>query len=462
MARFFIIFLLAATAFLFPVLQSSYSQKMRATDNITRDYNISIARNAASSYASMLLYEIAETFDSVDFQNQSKLNDYLEEFTFTDNNTAFSGTNIVSSLSTQDTGYTLELKVIATKGDVEATFETKTFQIPFSYYGLFLNGSVGGYYYGNEKFWELLDGPMHVNGNFAAGGVPGPQVTGNLNMTGIMKYGYGLSYEKWSRFTGESINTGVDKLNFPNHMNFIDKHNAYDLDNLFSSPYNSSLYIQLGDDASGNGIVDVYAVPYDDPQLADPAYLLANKRTILISDLQDVYGLDENLLFSQKYKIHVQGTLNGQLTIAGWKDFYITDDILLKDDPTVNPDSEDILGLYTKNDLYIASREKEYTNNVYYNENGVDIFANIFTGNSLKIENFSSWKGPKSRGAFRVYGSRSQHKCNATFSGFTNYRGFLEEIIYDYRFRSIAPPGVPWTDNRRLSDFKESYRIIPT
>jgi len=484
MARYFIIFLLAATAFLFPVLQSSYTQKMKATENVARNYDISVARNAASSYASMILYEISETLGSSSSSvsgsgsssgnrnnggggNESsggtssgKFN--VDNYNFTETNTTFYATTITSEL-TELTSGTYHLKITATKNNCEAIFEVNTNPVALSYFGYFMNGSQSRneYFFGDSNIWESIDGPIHINGDFGVGGVPGPEILGDIDLFGQLYYYDGLDRDNWTRFGGDQINERVSKIYYPNHMNFIQKHDAFDLDALFSfAPYDNNLYLQLGDDAHGNGIVEIYAVPYDDPQLSNPAYALQNKRTILISDLKAVTGLDENLLFSQIYKVHIQGTLNGQLTISGWNDFYITDDIYLKDDPTVNPDSDDVLGIFTKHDLYIASREKEYTPSVYYNEDGVTVFANIFTGQNLLTEDLQNWSGPRRRGFFTVYGSRAQHKNDCTYAGYPNYRGFFSKLIYDHRFKNIAPPAAYITNRRRFSDFKESYRII--
>ena len=54
--------------------------------------------------------------------------------------------------------------------------------------------------------------------------------------------------------------------------------------------------------------------------------------------------------------VRLQGTVKGSYTIASNKgDIYLDDDIVYKTDPRTNPNSTDMLGIVSKNNVWITN-----------------------------------------------------------------------------------------------------------
>ncbi len=147
--------------------------------------------------------------------------------------------------------------------------------------------------------------------------------------------------------------------------------------------------------------------------------------------------------------VRVKGTLNGQLTIYSENNIYIDDDIVYADDPTTNPNSDDILGL-------VAGQNVLITDNVP-NSSDVHIQACIMAiYGSYGAENYST--RPVS-GTIYLTGSIAQEQRGpvGTFSWWTGSvtHGFLKNYRYDPRLVSLAPPYYPYVRALRLVSWWE-------
>jgi hypothetical protein len=133
----------------------------------------------------------------------------------------------------------------------------------------------------------------------------------------------------------------------------------------------------------------------------------------------------------------VSGTLNGQLTMGTNKNVVIANNVTYADDPRLNPNSDDTLGLIAEKDVVISQ-------NAPYN---VEVDASIMAlGNSFIVENWYS--GPP-KGTLTTYGGIIQRERGpvGTFNGSTGQKlsGYSKDYNYDTRLMASPPPFYPTT-----------------
>jgi len=142
-------------------------------------------------------------------------------------------------------------------------------------------------------------------------------------------------------------------------------------------------------------------------------------------------------LFVTGGDLTVSGTLNGSLTMGTNRDIVIADNIVYHDDPRVNPDSQDSLGLIAERDI-IVDKNAPYD---------VEIDASLMAlGDSFQVENW--WVGP-AKGTLTVYGGIIQKNRGpvGTFNPATNQKvsGYSKDYQYDSRLKDNPPPYYPTT-----------------
>ncbi len=142
--------------------------------------------------------------------------------------------------------------------------------------------------------------------------------------------------------------------------------------------------------------------------------------------------------------INVKGTLNGQLSIYSTDDIFIIDDLIYADDPTVNINSDDLLGLIAGDDIIVADNSA--------NSNSVNIQACLLAiGSSFTAENW--WERTPS-GELRVYGSIVQNNRGriGIYLWWWDYllKGFKKKYAFDARLNTITPPSFPTVSHMRL------------
>ena len=165
--------------------------------------------------------------------------------------------------------------------------------------------------------------------------------------------------------------------------------------------------------------------------------------TVLLTDIAST-----DVIYSTA-DIRIKGTFNGQLTLYSTGDIWIDDDIVYADNPNVNPNSDDVLGLVASNDIIMTDNAA--------NNSDITIQAAIMAINgSFKAENHGT--RPVS-GTIDFTGSILQESRGAvgTFSWGTNtiLSGFLKKYRYDTRFGVIAPPYYPTIRELQLAAWWE-------
>jgi hypothetical protein len=159
--------------------------------------------------------------------------------------------------------------------------------------------------------------------------------------------------------------------------------------------------------------------------------------------------------------VHVQGTLDGQLTISSnMGNIYVEDNLFYEQDPRIVLSSRDLLGLVAEQSVIIADNPANQTDCV--------IQGNIFArSGSLTAENFANGT---IRGRLTIYGSIVQDvrgPVGTNLDGVLN-SGYLKSYAYDPRlydpnFRPPTYPGyipatspvIGWWESMRLPDFSK-------
>ena len=126
----------------------------------------------------------------------------------------------------------------------------------------------------------------------------------------------------------------------------------------------------------------------------------------------------------------MEGVLNGRVTIYTTQDIFITDDILYADDPRINPDSDDMLGLVTMQKVEVKDTPE---NNIKCEING-SIMA---IDESFQAENI--FFTPV--GKLVVYGGIIQSTRGPV--GTSIPTGYSKYYRYDKRLEFSYPPFYP-------------------
>ncbi len=159
------------------------------------------------------------------------------------------------------------------------------------------------------------------------------------------------------------------------------------------------------------------------------------------------------MFFSTK-KIHLQGKLDGRLTIASGDDVYLDDNVMMERNPISSP-SDDLLGLVSEKDIFVTDNEA--------NNDNIEIHATMFTRTgSFQAENYDT--RPPS-GIIKLIGGLVQVKRGPVGTGqFVDGKvkiksGFLKRYYYDDRLADplYRPPSFPgyWSRTLRVVSWWE-------
>jgi hypothetical protein len=155
-------------------------------------------------------------------------------------------------------------------------------------------------------------------------------------------------------------------------------------------------------------------------------------------------------------RVHVKGTVDGDLTISSLQDIYVEDNILYEKNPLTGY-SNDMLGLVANGSVVVADNSA--------NNHDVEIDAAVFArAGSFTAEHYDT--RPVS-GQLRLIGSIVQNIRGAvgTFDPFwgTIQHGFSKRYRYDTRYEdsNVRPPFFPgfYTATLQISGWWESFRL---
>ena len=292
---------------------------------------------------------------------------------------------------------------------------------------------------GNDAFWNTGDtlwGRIHSNGNLHMQGKPvfWDKVTtskgidpkpSTADSTAMFKGGY---------------ETGIAEIPFPTNMAELIAAGLA----LEGRSYPGEIWVTLsgGTAADEDGIAYIRATSggpiIDSVALSDP-------------------GFNGVILGGQD--VNVQGTVDGQLTIASsTRDIYIQNDILYEN-PNTTPGqattSNDVLGLVAEENVFIADNAANHSNVIVY----ASIFARSETFSADDLNSLPVC------GELHVHGSIVQYDKGkiAKFAGPNLQKGFYKRYRYDDRLADInfRPPYYPGYEvsTYAIKNWWESVRI---
>ncbi len=140
----------------------------------------------------------------------------------------------------------------------------------------------------------------------------------------------------------------------------------------------------------------------------------------------------------QDGNVTVQGTVNGQLTVAADQNIDVSGSVSYNNDPRINPSSTDLLGLVANQNITIieASAPTQLEMSAVM----------VALQGSFQVDQWWVYRGNSSTAVMDQFGSLINYVCGATgemdMSG--NLLGGWNQIqTYDTRLSTLAPPGFP-------------------
>ncbi|MDD3051514.1 MAG: hypothetical protein PHR06_10255 [Candidatus Cloacimonetes bacterium] len=511
---------------------SAYSAQLRSnktlsTESLIETHTLSEVRNMANSFLTIAVNKLAENSNTQPFNVNNALNtDFdvsvdFEKWTDSGSDLAFGEIKIFSSVDYVHRGKTQTFTVTA----INALEYFTDFLIFTDRMGGSLPNGVN--YTTNFMGDQVVNGKLHTNSDIYIGrnNSAWPNFYGDVSCGGQANF--------WHYYNGNQYNY-APYTNDPNsyqgfHGSFTDGMSLISPTNTFFDPTtaifppydftgnNQSLFggfdpnnnkiiaydnisnSVYGSDYAKNSFYDrnstryisfsgdkMYVSPV--PQNCTPEYDNL-KIEISLDDLTENYGG----VFYTDGDVHIEGTVNGDVSIATDGDIYIDDDITYAgfdpdaEDPLENCDS--YLGLMAKGNININSSAKyewkksskwvyEYGNwvqkyvwdwfpisNQFHNNDGeLSITAGIFSQHGIVAPGmFGSTGGQGSlnnRGALNLYGSYAAKDYGAT--GWNTGNGYHKNFYYDQRFLNHPVAGIPYVETaagemkRKLTMWDES------
>jgi len=295
-----------------------------------------------------------------------------------------------------------------------------SYSIPISRYFWFTNQEAGVYWITGDTVW----GPIHTNGVLRTSGSP-------------TFYGKVTAY----RGIAPGPSTGGNRANF---------YGGWEVGVYNELPTDMSPLIDAANIGNGDAPVNTKSI-YN--QNTTFEFLPDGKviRTVG-SSAPDTVLLSEiapNGVIYSTADIHVKGVLNGQVTIYSNDDIWIDDNIVYANDPNVDPNSDDLLGLIARDNIIVSENDP--------NNDDVVIQACLMAINgSFYAENYS---GRPIAGTLTITGSIVQNRRGAigTFERWSNSitHGFSKRYHFDPRLKNISPPHYPYVRELHLVSWWE-------
>ncbi len=289
-----------------------------------------------------------------------------------------------------------------------------SYNMPISEYFWFTNNEGTVYWITGDTIW----GPLHTNSKILTSGSPVfyGKVTAfkGIDPSPLKKSNKAKFYGGWE--------VGI-KNTIPTDMTYLK--DAANTGNAGAPKNEKCIYdknVTFDFQADGSVIRTVQGSPTD---------------TVKIKDIAPT-----GAIYSSK-DVRVKGVFNGALTIYSEDDVYIDDDLVYADNPLTNPNSNDILGLVAKDDIWVTDN--------YANRHDCNIQACVMAMNgSFGAENYAS--RPVS-GVLSMTGSIVQNDRGpvGTFYGSgTIASGFSKRYRFDPRLSSLSPPNYPFLKSLHL------------
>jgi hypothetical protein len=161
--------------------------------------------------------------------------------------------------------------------------------------------------------------------------------------------------------------------------------------------------------------------------------------TFLLSSLAP-----NGVLYVKDGVVRLKGTIKGQYTVGSNKRIYIDDDIVYNTDPRINPNSTDLFGIVTDQDVLVADKPSTY--------DGLNLHASIF----CRTQGFGA-QNPSTRpnsGQLKLLGGIQQYYRKLVSDPWPQH-GFAKAYRYDERLMLASPPGYPGTGKLEIVSWYE-------
>jgi hypothetical protein len=368
----------------------------RTVDNMVNYHTISVAHNIASSGTNIAANEIfldnnwADGFSDVDFA------DGYFDATVT----------IIDPF--------MNIRKLTTVGHYRGS--TKQIDVilkpsSFSKFAYYSEDEGGIHWHDGDTVW----GPWHSQDNIRVNN--SPVFYGKVTTKGTILYDHGPGIDDPKFYGG--IETGID---VPMPAAPIVDLEAMAIDNGAYMTGEDTVYLTFESDSVK------YRTSYNSP---DTAYHLS---TIA----------PNGILYTHNSILRVKGTIKGQYTVASNKTIFIDDDIVYQTDPRTNPNSTDIFGIVSDQDVFVADNPA--------NHNDINLHASIF----CKVGGFGAENpgGRPNSGSLRLFGGMQQHQRKLVSNPWPTH-GFLKNYTYDERLMFASPPGYPGTGKLEIVSWFE-------
>ena len=146
------------------------------------------------------------------------------------------------------------------------------------------------------------------------------------------------------------------------------------------------------------------------------------------------------LLGDKGVSLRVSGTVNGKVLVYAPDDIVIGDDLLYADDPRLDPDSDDFVGLVAARNVVIA--ESRLTG-----PGDLTVHAAILAKRRFLVRNYRSRGGD----TLHVFGSLASGSLSATEPRFRT------RLEFDPRLADARPPGFPVTDRYEVVEWDGTW-----
>ena len=157
------------------------------------------------------------------------------------------------------------------------------------------------------------------------------------------------------------------------------------------------------------------------------------------------------VIFANDAIVKLKGTVKGNYTLgcsgtSPYGNVYLDDDIVYNNDPRNDPESKDMLGIISKNNVLI-------TNNIA-NSSDINIHASIYCETGGFGAGWSSFTQPN--GHINLYGGiQNYSRVQIGILSGGDIWGFNRRYKYDERLMFASPPGYPGTGNLEIVSWFE-------
>lgn len=149
------------------------------------------------------------------------------------------------------------------------------------------------------------------------------------------------------------------------------------------------------------------------------------------------------LVAGPKVALHVRGIVNGAVLVYSPGNIVVEDDIVYANDPALDPESDDYLGLVADRFVKIAGRETTGVGDL-------TIHASIYAKRRFSVGRF----GSNDDGALVIYGSLTAGSISATEP---RYR---TKIDFDPRLERTRAPSFPMTDRYEVASWDGVWDVL--